>query len=209
MSMNKSWPWWKSWGVLLGAGAALASSVAVYRWLTARAHEDDGFDDSGKRGRDTVRHLTEMFISQYPNGMTKEDVLAYQSEFTENNIDVLFNAIDSDGNGVVSCEEFLLWKLAMSAPESAARFTFHMWDTDHSGSLSFSEVMRMFLILRSANAIKTSKDANELARELFAKADVNHNGFISETEFMAAMSILHDMDESEHPEYFQRLVNII
>ena len=164
--------------------------------------------DDSFTSREAVAFTTEYFLSRFPNGMTKSDVLEFQSDFTEENIDMLFNAIDLDGNGVVSSDEFLLWKLALSSPESAAKFFFHVWDTDHTGFLQFSHIVHMFVILKSAGAISSTKDPNTLARELFAKVDINHDGQISEDEFLAAMAVLHDMDEADQ-DYYKRIVEIL
>ena len=86
-----------------------------------------------------------------------------------------FLKMDTNGDGVVSWEEFLVALKSEIADEQEVRRLFDSIDTDQSGSLDYSEFI--------AAALMKKRDLQkEVAREAFRFIDKDNSGFIDKKE---------------------------
>ena len=87
-----------------------------------------------------------------------------------------FNAVDTNGNGLISAEEFTVKRTA----------DFVEIDTDGNGAISQAEMMAHMEKRRAEREAKRAEKRAERAARMFERADRNGDGQISVEEFEAA-----------------------
>ena len=105
--------------------------------------------------------------------------------------DDVFLSMDSDGSGSLSLGEFYNWGFGMhnaaadagqtQAFETAMRVVFALWDRDADNRIPVQEYRQAF--------------GNELLR-----ADLDQDGILTETEFLAGFSIVVASRAAIHPQ---------
>ena len=63
------------------------------------------------------------------------------TQVTKKPMSLKFDVVDTDGDGVISPEEFRMYFKAMGIKESCAKASFDAIDTDHDGSISKKEFL--------------------------------------------------------------------
>eukprot|EP01041_Mallomonas_annulata_P010410 gene10410-21713_t len=95
---------------------------------------------------------------------------------------IVFHQMDRDGNGVLNFREFVLcvWIYLMRTKESLANFTFDIFDTDDSGSLTRDEILEMI------SYVYGTHDLSKSVLKIIHDIDTSKDGRISKYEFVNA-----------------------
>lgn len=101
-----------------------------------------------------------------------------------NNIEEVFNSIDTDHSGEIDYTEFIAASLDKNIymQESKLKEAFTLFDIDNSGKISKDEIAQ---ILRLDN--KKNKAHTEFIEKLIKKYDLNGDGEIDYSEFVDMM----------------------
>ena len=103
----------------------------------------------------------------------------------------IFRLFDRDGNGSIDFKEFMvvLYIMSNGTPEENLRQIFKVFDLDGDGCINREEMTR---IVRDLSYMFTSKDnpkghsADTLGAMAFQEMDTNHDGWVTEQEFITA-----------------------
>ena len=98
---------------------------------------------------------------------------------------LIFSAFDKDNNGSLDFCEFMIAThcTANSSPEDKLHWVFQVYDTDSSGSITVGEIIQVFAALYHNEGLD-QKFAVERAESVFGSLDVNHDGDVTEEEFV-------------------------
>ena len=98
---------------------------------------------------------------------------------------LIFSAFDKDNNGSLDFCEFMIAThcTANSSPEDKLHWVFQVYDTDTSGSITVGEIIQVFAALYDNEGLD-QKFAVERAESVFGSLDVNHDGDVTEEEFV-------------------------
>jgi len=139
----------------------------------------------------------------------------YPEEFAT----MIFETFDTDGNGSMSLNEFLVYMGLSSGGslEQKLQGSFMLFDKDHNGELERDEVINCFLTLLYSSLYKREMEANHGAKpkgitisekqkmeittvvnEIFTSIDTDGNGTIDIEEFVQGFS--------SHPELCQPMM---
>ena len=121
--------------------------------------------------------------------ITKEELYIGLRDFLEtsgkklkNQVEIIFNNIDTDHNGLIEYEEFIRAAVDKNCLLSTnnLKFVFDYFDRDKNGSITFDEIEQIFFI----NA-KNKKDpkAKEQLLKCFEETDDNRDGYLTFDEF--------------------------
>ncbi|KAF0720340.1 Aste57867_395 [Aphanomyces stellatus] len=125
-------------------------------------------------------------------------------------LDTLFGLFDSDGNGVLNGLELKTGLSILCYPDPyglSVRAAFDLMDTNHDGHISMNEMVRylgsVFRILHGVTNAHVPLEPQMLARytaqQMFAEADINHDGVISYPEFQAWFLVPTTVEPSAQP----------
>eukprot|EP01050_Picozoa_sp_SAG11_P003182 SAG11_NODE_174_length_13505_cov_9.126585_11_plen_245_part_00 len=117
---------------------------------------------------------------------------------------VLFNEMDTGGDGTINSMEFqaLMSKTGSAMSLGELSKAFEEMDADHSGEIDFEEFLGFYNHLSTKTAaskklrdqlkkhVRDARLSQEQVRELFDEIDDDQNGFIDKTEFQALMGKL-------------------
>ena len=112
-----------------------------------------------------------------------KDFLELSGDKLKNNVDIIFNNLDTDHNGFIEYEEFIRAAVNKKIFYSTnyLRFAFDYFDRDKNGCISFDEIKNIFFINE-----KNKKDskAQEQLKKCFQDSDINGNGNLTFDEFI-------------------------
>ena len=116
------------------------------------------------------------------NGLNKK----IKSNTLKDDIDIIFNNIDSDNNGYIECEEFVRAAIdkEMFLNENILKFAFRYFDKDNSGEISYDEIEEVFKSSVQDGNVKESLS------KIISEVDTNGDGIISFEEFVNIMNKL-------------------
>ena len=116
------------------------------------------------------------------NGLNKK----IKSNTLKNDIDIIFNNIDSDNNGYIEYEEFVRAAIdkEMFLNENILKFAFRYFDKDNSGEISYDEIEEVFKSSVQDGNVKESLS------KIISEVDKNGDGIISFEEFVDIMNKL-------------------
>ena len=113
--------------------------------------------------------------------------LGLRSEYLTRRI---FDAFDTNRDGIIQKEEFLagVRALVLGTRREKLAFAFHLWDHDDDGFLSREELLRMISLSLAESDVeeRLNQPAEQLASVLLAKADKGKDGRLSFDELAAA-----------------------
>ena len=103
----------------------------------------------------------------------------------------IFRLFDRDGNGTIDFKEFMIVLYVMSngTPEENLRQIFKVFDLDGDGCISREEMIKICHDLSYLITIKDNPkglNSDSLGAMAFKEMDTNHDGWITETEFITA-----------------------
>ena len=98
---------------------------------------------------------------------------------------LIFSAFDKDNNGSLDFCEFIIAThcTANSSPEDKLHWVFQVYDADSSGSITVGEIIQVFAVLYANEGID-QKFAVERAESIFGSLDIDHDGDVTEDEFV-------------------------
>jgi predicted ferric reductase/Ca2+-binding EF-hand superfamily protein len=113
--------------------------------------------------------------------------LGLRSEYLTRRI---FDAFDSNRDGIIQKEEFLagVRALVLGTPREKLAFAFRLWDHDDDGFLSREELLRMISLSLAEGDVeeRLNQPAEQLVSVLLAKADRGRDGRLSFDELAQA-----------------------
>lgn len=95
----------------------------------------------------------------------------------------IINELDSDGNGSIDFDEFLVMMSLLQDPEDEMKKAFNVFDTDGSGSISAAELRAT---MNGLNVKLTDEEVNDMIEE----CDTDGDGEISYEEFAHMMKLV-------------------
>ena len=100
----------------------------------------------------------------------------------------VFKTFDTDQNGVIDFEEFLLAMYVKSARTAGEKLTwaFRMYDLDGNGVIDPEEMLKVVQAIYSMpckDATEPMSVADERSRKIFRRMDVKRDGLLTEKEF--------------------------
>lgn len=119
---------------------------------------------------------------------------------SDNFANSLFCAIDQDGSGSITCDEFVTFMFNLECQDIRGRLKmmFDLYDQDKTGGLGIDELTRILTeSIHESNAFMDTELVSHLAQAIMDSFDLDGNGEISFEEFVMATS--------RHPDLLQGL----
>ena len=143
----------------------------------------------------TIKEMHKSFIIDCPTGqLTPDKFIDLYKMFiwrgnAEQYCEHVFRTFDTDQNGVIDFEEFLLAMYVTSSGTAEEKLTwaFKMYDVDGNGTIDPDEmlkVVRAIYGMRCEEATEPTSVADERARKIFRRMDVNRDGQLTKEEFL-------------------------
>ena len=143
----------------------------------------------------TIEEFHESFMKDCPTGQLTRDkfVDLYKMLICRGNAEKycehVFRTFDTDQNGVIDFEEFLLSMYVTSAGTAEEKLTwaFRMYDVDGNGVIDPEEMLKVVQAIYgmlNKDATEPMSDSDERARKIFRRMDVNRDGLLTEEEFL-------------------------
>lgn len=158
---------------------------------------NDIFEDlkSNTRFKQTeIHNWYERFHQDFPSGtIAREDFRGMYCQISGQPscsalADMIFEAYDSDKNGVIDFKEFMttLSITCRGSKEERLNWVFDMYDTDKSGTLSRDEIIHALkAILKMKGFEDTEHLATIQAEDIFRRMDSDGDGVITKQEFFS------------------------
>merc|ERR1711936_418102 len=137
-----------------------------------------GFKQDCPDGKLSPGSFMKIYSKCFPMGNAKE--------FCEH----VFRTFDTDKNGVIDFKEFLLAIDVTSSgtPEEKLNWAFSMYDVDGNGWIDLVEMTKLVKSIHQVTGENTKQaqfhSAEERAKDIFAKMDVNNDGRVTKEEFV-------------------------
>jgi Ca2+-binding EF-hand superfamily protein len=130
----------------------------------------------------------------------------YKINLTDKEFDELFNAYDTDGNGSIDFQELYVALCPGLSKRrlSFIRSIFGQLDMDHSGTLELEELEDLYRPNRHPDVLTGKKTIEQVSREFIDQFDVNHDGVVSEDEWV---KYYHKLSaEFDDDDFFEKMV---
>lgn len=145
---------------------------------------------------DEIKRWHEGFLKDCPSGVLDKKKFAqvfqevYPQGKAEKYSQQVFNVFDVDKSGKIDFTEFLIAVSTSSNSDikSKLRLGFRLYDTNSSKSIDKKEMEKMLTAIYDLKGIDNRKGENspkERVTAIFNKLDKDHNGNISEEEFIS------------------------
>jgi len=144
-----------------------------------------------------IRELYKGFIEDCPNG--KLTPMKFQQMYSlfspsgnvEQFSDYVFRSFDIDHDGFIDFREFML-AIGVTSSDSAEeklKWAFRLYDTNREGVVDQSEMICIVQAIHDmlgAHSKKSREQVRDQASNIFHQMDINHDGEVSEEEFLLA-----------------------
>jgi len=149
-------------GFAYGVAAAISSLVRAIPLAFAESNDTKGsgtdLQELQHKTGYTLEQLKEKTISfqqRYPHGMDLEAFAQSIHSTDTNYARAIFNAIDTNGNGVIEVEEYLVYcSIAHGGSPKARRdFQFHIYDQGNKGYITLDDITRLLKMHLTVEAI--------------------------------------------------------
>ena len=148
-----------------------------------------------KYDEDTIKQWHKCFMKDCPTGqLTCDKSIDLYKMFlwvgnAEQYCEHVFRTFDTDQNGVIDFEEFLLAMYVTSSGTAEEKLTwaFKMYDVDGNGTIDPDEMLKVVQAIygmRREDATEPTSVADERARKIFLRMDENGDGQLTEEEFL-------------------------
>ena len=143
----------------------------------------------------TIKQFHKNFMKDCPTGqLTPDKFIDLYKMFiwrgnAEQYCEHVFRTFDTDQNGVIDFEEFLLAMYVTSSGTAEEKLTwaFKMYDVDGNGTIDPDEMLKVVQAIygmRREDATEPTSVADERARKIFLRMDENGDGQLTEEEFL-------------------------
>ena len=143
----------------------------------------------------TIKEFHKSFVKNCPTGQLTRDkfIDLYKMLLWVGNAEQycehVFRTFDTDQNGVIDFEEFLLAMYVTSSGTAEEKLTwaFKMYDVDGNGTIDPDEMLKVVQAIygmRREDATEPTSVADERARKIFLRMDENGDGQLTEEEFL-------------------------
>jgi len=145
-----------------------------------------------------LKEKKQLFLDQFPNGMDLDTFTAFLQTKDKTYATMIFNAIDTDHNGIINPQEWLVYASIISTgtPQEQLEFQFLIYDLNQDGFITADELAHIVrLQIKTGNiplaALLHHKHYWEvgrrtpegLARSFLQHCDLNHDDKIGLNEF--------------------------
>ena len=148
-----------------------------------------GYDES------TIKRMHKMFITECPNGRLTPNkfIDLYKLFVSRGNAEMycehVFRTFDTDKNGFIDFEEFLVAMYVTSAGSVEEKLTwaFRMYDVDGDGAIDPDEMWKVVEAIYGMpreDATEPTNSAKRKAMKIFLRMDENQDGHLTEEEFL-------------------------
>ena len=148
-----------------------------------------GYDEA------TIKESHNIFIKECPNGrLTPDNLLDLYEPFfckrkAEQYCNHVFRTFDTDQNGFIDFEEFVLAMYVSSDGSAKEKLTwaFRMYDVDGNGVIDPDEmgkVVEAIYGMLYQDATEPTTSAKQKAMKIFRRMDGNQDGHLTEKEFL-------------------------
>jgi len=152
-----------------------------------------------------VSALTQEFEEKYPKGMSVTDFATALGISDPHLAAMMFHAIDSDHNGIISAQEWLVYSSIISSgtPQEKLHFQFQIFDSDGDGRISVEELTELLRLHIRAGSIPIDvlinhkhfwehgkRTPRDLAEQIMRVCDTDHDQYIDEAEFSKVCVII-------------------
>merc|ERR1712241_396818 len=143
-----------------------------------------------------VENQYQIFLKKHPDGRISRKSFhtmmadCYPGADTEKLEKHIFRMYDSNKDGSIDFREFMIVLYVMSngTPEENLKQIFRVFDINNDGKITLKELQKivrdLFLLINESNADKASQEV--LVKSAFNEMDENHDGKISQSEFVEA-----------------------
>ena len=148
-----------------------------------------GYDET------TIKQSHKIFLKECPNGrLTPAKFIDLYKQFVlrgnaEQYCEHVFRTFDTDQNGCIDFEEFLLAMYVTSAGSAEEKLTwaFRMYDVDGNGTIEPDEmgkVVEAIYGMLCQDATEPTNSPKKKAMKIFRRMDGNKDGHLTEKEFL-------------------------
>ena len=168
-------------------------SMYAFKYLSGENLEflkaSTGYDES------TIKQIHKMFMKECPNGrLTPNKFIDLYKLFiwtgnAEEYCQHVFRTFDTDQNGFIDFDEFLVAMYVTSAGSAEEKLTwaFRMYDVDGNGTIEPDEmgkVVEAIYGMLCQDATEPTTSAKQKAMKIFRRMDGNQDGHLTEKEFL-------------------------
>uniref|UniRef100_A0A915JAN4 EF-hand domain-containing protein n=1 Tax=Romanomermis culicivorax TaxID=13658 RepID=A0A915JAN4_ROMCU len=159
-----------------------------------------GFKEGCTSGLLTLEQFKDIYARFFPQG-GDVDVLMNSSHYAT----FIFNTFDTDSNGQISFDEFVLGLSVLSrgSEDEKLRWVFNLYDLDHDGYLSRHDIETVLSSIYDMMGPHTNPPVEEHtirqhADDIFGRMDKNCDGLITFREFLISCKKDVDIIQSLH-----------
>jgi len=150
---------------------------------------------SSGQSRSQVESQCKAFLENHPTGQLDRKAFRHFMELALPNLDMkkmeghVFRMYDTNSDGVISMEEFLLvfHVLSNGTPEENLQKIFRIFDVNNDGTISETEMEKLVEDMKVLLGAEDMSSKEILAKSTFTEMDKNGDGKVTSAEFTQAI----------------------